>query len=64
MPAGRYVFRQGDASTELYLLARGAAYVLEGGEEQVVNELGSGRGFGEIAMLAGERRSAAIRIAQ
>ena len=28
LPAGRYVFRKGDASDELYLLARGAAYVL------------------------------------
>lgn len=63
MPAGRHVFRQGDDSHELYLLARGAAYVLEGGEEQVVNELGSGAVFGEIAMLAGERRSASIRTA-
>jgi hypothetical protein len=63
MPAGRFVFRQGDMSNELYLLARGAAYVLEGGEEQVVNELGSGTVFGEIAMLAGERRSATIRTA-
>src|ERR1044072_7316437 len=54
LPAGRHVFRQGDVSNELYLLARGAAYVLEGGEEQVVNELGSATVFGEIAMLAGE----------
>lgn len=43
--------------------ARGAAYVMEGGEEQVVNELGSGAVFGEIAMLAGERRSASIHTA-
>ncbi|HEY8206050.1 MAG TPA: cyclic nucleotide-binding domain-containing protein, partial [Myxococcaceae bacterium] len=63
LPAGRFVFRQGDASNELYLLARGAAYVMEGGEEKVVNELGSGTVFGEIAMLAGERRSASIRTA-
>ncbi|HYH94908.1 cyclic nucleotide-binding domain-containing protein [Hyalangium sp.] len=63
MSAGRIVFREGDVSNELYLLARGAAYVLEGGEEQVVNELGSGAVFGEIAMLAGERRSASIRTA-
>jgi hypothetical protein len=65
LPAGRYVFRKGDASDEMYLLARGAAFVLgEGGtEEQVVNQLGSGAVFGEIAMLAGERRSASIRTA-
>jgi hypothetical protein len=64
MSAGRVVFREGDAGNELYLLARGAAHVLEGGEEQVVNKLGSGAVFGEIAMLAGERRSASIRTAK
>jgi CRP-like cAMP-binding protein len=65
MRAGRYVFRKGEASDELYLLARGAAYVLveDGGEEKVVDELGKGAVFGELAMLAGERRSASIRTA-
>lgn len=66
LPAGRYVFRKGDASDELYLLARGAAYVLAedgGGEDGVVNQLGSGTVFGEIAMLGGERRSASVRTA-
>ncbi|HEX8699868.1 MAG TPA: cyclic nucleotide-binding domain-containing protein [Myxococcaceae bacterium] len=63
--AGKHVFRKGDSSDELYLLARGAAYVLveEGGQERVVDELGSGAVFGELAMLAGERRSASIRTA-
>ncbi|MCP3136915.1 cyclic nucleotide-binding domain-containing protein [Pyxidicoccus xibeiensis] len=66
LPAGRYVFRKGDASDELYLLARGAAYVLSaesGSGEEVVNQLGSGTVFGEIAMLGGERRSASVRTA-
>ncbi len=65
IPGGRYVFHRGDASDEMYLLASGAVYVLaEGGErEKVVDELGSGSLFGEIAMLAGERRSASIRTA-
>ncbi|HVG62913.1 MAG TPA: cyclic nucleotide-binding domain-containing protein [Hyalangium sp.] len=65
LPAGQYVFREGDSSDEMYLLARGAAYVLaEGGaRERVVDELGSGAMFGEIAMLGGERRSASIRTA-
>ncbi|MBZ4417477.1 cyclic nucleotide-binding domain-containing protein [Myxococcus sp. RHSTA-1-4] len=65
LPAGRYVFRKGDTSDELYLLARGAAYVLaeDGGEDEVVNQLGSGTVFGEIGMLAGERRSASVRTA-
>jgi CRP-like cAMP-binding protein len=63
LPAGRYVFRKGDSSDELYLLARGAAYVLveDGDQEKVVDELGSGAVFGEMAMLASERRSASIR---
>ncbi|PTL76251.1 cyclic nucleotide-binding domain-containing protein [Vitiosangium sp. GDMCC 1.1324] len=65
IPGGKYVFHRGDASDEMYLLASGAVYVLaEGGErEKVVDELGSGSLFGEIAMLAGERRSASIRTA-
>lgn len=63
LPAGQYVFRQGEASDEMYLLTRGAAYVLveDEGQERVINELGSGAVLGEIAMLAGERRSASIR---
>jgi hypothetical protein len=65
IPGGRYVFHRGDASDEMYLLARGAVYVLaeDGEHEKVVDELGSGALFGEIAMLAGERRSASIRTA-
>ncbi|MFL5358747.1 cyclic nucleotide-binding domain-containing protein [Archangium sp.] len=65
LPGGKYVFHRGDASDEMYLLASGAVFVLaEGGErEKVVDELGSGSLFGEIAMIAGERRSASIRTA-
>jgi CRP-like cAMP-binding protein len=65
LPAGQYVFRKGDSSDEMYLLAHGAAYVLDerGPREKVVDELGSGAMFGEIAMLGGERRSASIRTA-
>ncbi|HYO51465.1 cyclic nucleotide-binding domain-containing protein [Archangium sp.] len=65
IPGGKYLFHRGDASDEMYLLASGAVYVLaESGEhEKVVDELGSGSLFGEIAMLAGERRSASIRTA-
>ncbi|WP_224367504.1 Crp/Fnr family transcriptional regulator [Hyalangium versicolor] len=64
IPAGQYVFRQGDSNDELYLLARGAAYVLrEGPEDKVVDVLGSGAVFGEISILSGERRSASIRTA-
>jgi CRP-like cAMP-binding protein len=63
LQAGEYVFRKGDSSDEVYLLVRGAACVLleEGSQETVVVELRDGTVFGELAMLAGERRSASIR---
>jgi hypothetical protein len=69
LSGGQYVFQKGDACNELYLLASGAVYVLAEDKEsprgeKVVDELGSGSLFGEIAMLAaGERRSASIRTA-
>jgi hypothetical protein len=65
LPGGRSVFQKGDRSDELYLLASGAAYVVDedGQGEKVVDELGSGSLFGEIALLAGECRSASIRTA-
>lgn len=69
LPAGRNVFRAGDPGDELYVIARGAAYVLadgggEGeGEDLIIDELAAGESFGEIAMLSGERRSASVRTA-
>lgn len=69
LPAGRTIFRAGDPGDELYVIARGAAYVLadrEGageGEDHIIDQLASGDMFGEIAMLSGERRSASLRTA-
>ena len=69
LPAGRTVFRAGDPGDELYVIARGAVYVLahrEGageGEDHIIDQLASGAMFGEIAMLSGERRSASLRTA-
>jgi hypothetical protein len=77
LPAGKTVFRAGDPGDELYVIARGAAYVLTGGgregrnadeyedeeEHHIIDELASGDMFGEIAMLSGERRSASVRTA-
>jgi CRP-like cAMP-binding protein len=69
LPAGRTIFRAGDPGDELYVIARGAAYVLadgegEGdGEDHIIDELATGALFGEIAMLSGERRSASLRTA-
>lgn len=71
LPAGRMLFRAGDPGDELYVIARGAAYVLAPGEDQgdddgddhIIDELASGDLFGEIAMLSGDRRSASVRTA-
>jgi CRP-like cAMP-binding protein len=62
LSAGQDVFHAGSACNELYVLERGAVYVLvEGGK--LVDELGSGAMFGEGALLTGDRRSASIRTA-
>jgi CRP-like cAMP-binding protein len=65
LPAGAYVFHENDSGDDLYLLARGAAYVLrsKGGEERILDQLGSGSVFGEIALLSSERRTASVRTA-
>jgi hypothetical protein len=65
LPAGRTVFRAGDPGDDLYVIARGAAYVLAEGEgdDHIIDELATGDLFGEIAMLSGERRSASVRTA-
>ncbi|VTU13690.1 Crp/Fnr family transcriptional regulator [Variovorax sp. RA8] len=67
LPAGRTIFRAGDPGNELYVIARGAAYVLAGseseGEDHIIDQLATGAMFGEIAMLSGERRSATLRTA-
>ena len=69
LPAGKYVFRAGDPGDHLFVIARGAVYVLADrdgdgdGEDSIIDELGTGALFGEIAVLSGERRSASLRTA-
>ncbi|WP_284617632.1 cyclic nucleotide-binding domain-containing protein [Aquabacterium humicola] len=71
LPAGKDLFRAGDPGDELYVIARGAAYVLSpgvgdgegGGDAHIIDELAAGDLFGEIAMLSGDRRSASVRTA-
>jgi CRP-like cAMP-binding protein len=62
---GTFLFREGDAGHDMYLLARGAVFVLSGppGDEVVIDELDKGAVFGEIAMLSGSTRTASIRTA-
>ncbi|MCE7987705.1 MAG: hypothetical protein DYG89_41605 [Caldilinea sp. CFX5] len=70
LPAGRDLFRAGDESNELYVIARGGVYVVVAGDsvegnggERIIDQLATGAMFGEIALLSGEARSATIRTA-
>ena len=65
LPTATYLFREGDEGEDLYVVARGAVSVMAAGPdgETMIDQLGAGALFGEIAMLAGGRRSASIRTA-
>ena len=61
VPAGRVVFRQGDPADRYYMIEQGAADVV--GNGRLVTRLGSGEGFGEIALLRRMPRTAMVRAA-
>jgi len=63
-PAGAVIVRQGEMGDKFYLITRGRVEVaLEqpDGQEIIVNRLGSGQFFGEIALLRGGERAATVR---
>jgi len=64
-PAGSQLFREGESSDDVVVLSRGAAYVLgqHGGEEHMIDEIGSGSLAGEMGALSGEPRTATVRTA-
>jgi small-conductance mechanosensitive channel/CRP-like cAMP-binding protein len=61
--AGEVVVRQGDDSTELYLIERGEVVVSvdRAGSAVEVARLGAGKFFGEMALVTGDRRQATVR---
>jgi MFS family permease len=61
IPAGQAVFRQGDPADRFYVIETGTANVI--GDGHLVTTLGSGEGFGEIALLRRVRRTATVRAA-
>lgn len=62
---GEVVVNQGDRGTSVFMVVRGVAEVVEkrDEDERVLDVIGAGRVFGEMALLTGERRSATVRAA-
>ena len=63
--AGEYIIRQGDPADLFYVLVEGEVEIVlrHHGHELVVDRLGPGSYFGEMALLKGGRRSASVRAA-
>jgi len=57
-PAGRPIVRQGEIGTGFYLITAGRTRVVRDGE--TLAELGPGEFFGELSVLDGEPRTAAV----
>lgn len=62
---GEWIFKQGEAGDNAYIVMRGAVYVIIEGEEEelILDELLEGDIFGEMALLTGATRNASIRSA-
>ena len=66
LKAGETLFRAGDPGDALYIVGRGRVEVLANGTHdaascEAIAVLGKGTAFGEMALLSGEPRTAAIR---
>jgi small-conductance mechanosensitive channel/CRP-like cAMP-binding protein len=63
--AGESIVKQGEESSELYVIERGEVVVSvqRSGGEVVVARLGAGKFFGEMALLTGDKRQASVRAA-
>ncbi len=63
IPAGEYVFREGDLGTEMFIIQDGTIEIRKrlGGEDRVLSRLEKGDFFGEMAVLENVPRSADAR---
>ena len=59
VPAGATVFAQGDAGDRYFVIESGEADV--SGDGRLITTLGPGQGFGEIALLREQPRTASVR---
>ncbi len=61
--SGVDVVKQGDRANYFYIVTKGSVEVIRevGGERHVLGRFGSGYHFGELAILAEERRTATVR---
>ena len=65
MAEGDYLYREGDASYDFYVIVSGAAEISEceaDGEEQLIVRHGPGRFLGELNLLTGMRVYVSARI--
>jgi CRP-like cAMP-binding protein/Zn-dependent protease len=64
-PAGKPIFRQGDAPDAFYVVRRGTLHVVEEnpetGSERLLRVLGRGESFGEVGLVTGAKRAATVR---
>lgn len=62
LPAGEWLFREGDPAVSLFVVASGRLeVVVEEPQFQVLRVLGRGAAVGELALLTGKPRSASVR---
>jgi MFS family permease len=59
VPAGATIFAQGDVGDRYFVIESGEVEVM--GDGRVITTLGPGEGFGEIALLRQNRRTAGVR---
>lgn len=60
VPAGQYIFREGDLGTDMFIIQEGEVHILKklGGDNRVLSRLEKGDFFGEMAVLENIPRSA------
>jgi NTE family protein len=61
VPAGHWLFREGDGADAMFIVRAGRLEVVDEAAGTVIRELGRGDGTGELALLTGSPRSASVR---